>query len=305
MNLIRALGLLFVFLVMPPLGYLTAATVFTHYGDQAEPGDTGNAYLVAVARSCARQDPITLSGGFKAWYICQADVSANKGPSRTMTARGFLNPDLIGVPVEVGTTSQGKKLVPKHPRHRLATPFLLVGTIIGWVLLMVGILYLLSHKHMRKPLSSPEEDTAQLLTEPTPEEKSYVSGRKKWFKGSWTFGLLLLSVLGSIVYSADAFEGDTTRTVLAVASWSMPVLLFMNTLRRLAVWPAVTISRVGMEWNGENRVWAEIERIELSDEHVLTAHLAGRPSARIGRFGPEQAEEIRRAIRKYRVTSTK
>lgn len=88
MNLIRAPGLLFVFLVMPPLGYLVAATVFTHFGDQIEVRDTRGAYLVAVARSCERQDPITLSGGFKAWYLCEADVAANGGPARTMTARG-------------------------------------------------------------------------------------------------------------------------------------------------------------------------------------------------------------------------
>lgn len=95
---------------MPPLGHLTAATVWTHLGDQIEVTDSAakNEILLGVAKSCVRQDPITLTGGFKAWYICQVDVSERGGPSRTMESRGFLTPQHIGEPVPVSTVHNGR-----------------------------------------------------------------------------------------------------------------------------------------------------------------------------------------------------
>jgi hypothetical protein len=158
----KLLGFLFVFFVMPPLGYLVSATVFTHFGDQVDVRDTRNASLIAVARSCAAQEPITLTGGFKTWYICQADVSANGGPSRAMEARGFLNPSLVGVPVEVGTTHKGTRLVPEHQRYPNAAGLLLAGTIIGWLALMIVMLWLLSRKHMPPLSAGPDEIRAHV-----------------------------------------------------------------------------------------------------------------------------------------------
>ncbi|ANZ42214.1 hypothetical protein BBK82_46075 [Lentzea guizhouensis] len=291
MSFFRLIGFLFVLFVMPPLGYLTAATVFTHFGDQIEVRDTRGAHLVAVAKSCTAQEPITLTGGFKTWYTCEAEVSANGGPSRTQEARGFLNPDLIGVPVEVGTTNKGSRLVAKHPLHPTAAPLLLAATVIGWILAMGAMLWVLSRKHMRKPrVDSPPEEQ--------PDE-AYIRGRKKWLRGSWIFGALVLCVLGTIVYSGDAFAGDTTRTTLAVASWSLPVLLFLNALRKLFFWPAVTISPTGVDWTTDKPTWAEIERVDLSARHVLTVQRVGGMPQKVGRFGPEQADEIHRAMRKY------
>ncbi|MEV6239355.1 DUF6346 domain-containing protein [Lentzea sp. NPDC051838] len=311
MKLIRALGLLFVFFVMPPLGYLTAATVWTHLGDQIEVSGTAaaNETLRGVARSCERQDPITLTGGFKAWYICQVDVSAHGGPSRRMESRGFLTPDDIGKSVPVGTIHNGKDLVADRDYLRYPTlaPLALAGTVIGWVLLMAAMLWVLSRKHMPRLSSSPEEIAQhvrkQFPDEEKPADEVYVRGRKKWLKGSWVFGLLVLSVLGTIVYSGDAFEGDTTQTVLAVASWSTPVLLFLNALRKLFFWPAVTISASGVEWTGEKPSWAEIELVRLSARHELTVQRTGGTPQRVGRFGPEQADEIHRAMRKYGKTA--
>ncbi|MDT7787913.1 MAG: hypothetical protein QOF58_6332 [Pseudonocardiales bacterium] len=141
---------------MPPLGYLTAATVWTHLGDQIEVRDTRGEHLLAVARSCERQDPITLTGGFKTWYICEVDVSANGGPSREEKSRGFLTPDLIGVPVAIGTTNRsGTRLVAEHPRYPTAAPLALAATVIGWVLLMVAMLWVSSREFMPRPSSSP------------------------------------------------------------------------------------------------------------------------------------------------------
>ncbi|MEU3643639.1 DUF6346 domain-containing protein [Lentzea sp. NPDC034063] len=144
----KLLGFLFVFFVMPPLGYLTAATVWTHLGDQIEAGGTST--LVGVARSCERQDPITLTGGFKAWYICQVDVSARGGPPRTMKSRGFLTPEHIGVPVPVATTHNGRDLVADSDSKRYPNlaPLTLAGTVIGWVVLMAAMLWSLSRKHI-------------------------------------------------------------------------------------------------------------------------------------------------------------
>ncbi|MFI6094023.1 DUF6346 domain-containing protein [Lentzea sp. NPDC051213] len=305
MKLVRLIGFLFVFFVMPPLGYLTAATVWTHLGDQVELRDTRDAYRVAVATSCERQDPITLTGGFKAWYICDADVTVQRdGTSRRLKTRGFLTPELIGVPVAVShTNTAGTRLVAEHPRYPNLAGLALIGTVIGWILLMAAMLWVLSRKHMPKLSSSPEEITAHVRKEFPDEEKPrdevYVRGRRKWLKGSWIFGLLVLCVLGAIVYSGDAFEGDTTQTVLAVASWATPVLLFLNALRKLFFWPAVTFTAEGVEWMSEKPTWAEIEQIGLSEKHVLTVHRVGRAPEKVGRFGPGQAEEIRRAIRKY------
>ncbi|MFS8098621.1 hypothetical protein LFM09_15930 [Lentzea alba] len=153
----KFLGFLFVFFVMPPLGYLVSATVYTHLGDQVEGRDTRTAPLVAVATSCTAQEPITLTGGFKTWYVCQAEVSANSGPPRTMEARGFLNPSLIGVPVEVGTTHKGTRLVAEHPRRPNLAGLALAGTVIGWVLLIATMLWALSRKRMPKLSSSPQD----------------------------------------------------------------------------------------------------------------------------------------------------
>ncbi|HEX8864291.1 MAG TPA: DUF6346 domain-containing protein [Lentzea sp.] len=304
MILLRSIGFLFVFFVMPPLGYLMSATVWTHLGDQIELRDTRGEHLVAIARSCERQDPITLTGGFKAWYICEVDVSANGGPSRKEKSRGFLTPDLVGVPVAIGTTdTRGTRLVAKHPRYPNLAGLALAGTVIGWVLLMMAMLWVLSRKHMPKLSSSPEEIAQharkQFPDEEKPVDEAYIRGRKKWLRGSWIFGLLVLSVLGAIGYSGDAFEGDTTQTVLAVASWSTPVVLFLNALRKLFFWPAVTISPAGMEWTGEKPTWTEIEQVQLSARHVLTVQRVGGTPLRVGRFGPEQAGEIHRAMRKY------
>ncbi|WP_330277446.1 DUF6346 domain-containing protein [Lentzea sp. NBC_00516] len=144
----KLLGFLFVLFVMPPLGYLTAATVWTHLGDQIEA--SGTSTLVGVARSCERQDPITLTGGFQAWYVCQVDVSAHGGPARTMESRGFLTPEHIGVQVPVATTHNGRNLVADSDTERYPNlaPLALAGTVIGWILLMAAMLWLLSRKHI-------------------------------------------------------------------------------------------------------------------------------------------------------------
>ncbi|MFD4672832.1 DUF6346 domain-containing protein [Lentzea sp. NPDC058450] len=154
----RFLGFLFVFFVMPPLGYLTAATVWTHLGDQIDPGRTTST-LVGVARSCERQYPVTLTGGFKAWYVCQVDVSENGGPPRRMESRGFLTPEHIGKPVPVSTTHNFRNLVSNRDTERYPTlaPFALIGTIVGWVVLMGLMLWALSYKHMPKLSSSRDE----------------------------------------------------------------------------------------------------------------------------------------------------
>lgn len=311
MILLRSIGFLFVFFVMPPLGYLTAATVWTHLGDQVEVSSAAqNEILIGIARSCERQEPITLTGGFKTWYICQVDVSAHRGPSRTMESRGFLTPADIGKPVPVDTTHRGRDLVADsdYLRYPTLAPLAVVGTVIGWVLLMAFMLWALSGRHMPRLRSSPEEIAAHVRANSPPDEEqprdeAYVRGRRKWLKGSWVFGLLVLSVLGAVVYSGDAFEGDTTQTVLAVASWSTPVLLFLNALRKLFFWPAVTISPTGMDWTTDKPTWAEIERVQLSARHVLTVHRVGGPPQKVGRFGPEQADEINRAMRKYGKTT--
>ncbi|MDX8140940.1 DUF6346 domain-containing protein [Lentzea sp. BCCO 10_0061] len=148
----KLLGFLFVFFVMPPLGYLTAATVWTHLGDQIVVTEAKDETPVGVARSCERQDPITLTGGFKAWYLCQVDVSARGGPARTMESRGFLTPEHIGVDVPVATTHNGRNLVANSDtmRYPNLAPLALAGTVIGWILLMAAMLWSLSRKHMPK-----------------------------------------------------------------------------------------------------------------------------------------------------------
>ncbi|WP_112277098.1 DUF6346 domain-containing protein [Lentzea terrae] len=141
---------MFVLFVMPPLGYLTAATVWTHLGDQIEVGDGAvkNEILLGVAKSCERQDPITLTGGFKAWYICQVDVSERGGPPRTMESRGFLTPDDIGKPVPVSTVHRGRDLVADDDYRRCPNlaGLALAGTVIGWIVLMAVMLWALSRR---------------------------------------------------------------------------------------------------------------------------------------------------------------
>ncbi|MGI5501095.1 hypothetical protein [Lentzea sp. CA-135723] len=59
----------------------------------------------------------------------------------------------------VSTTHNGRKLVSNQDteRYPALASFALIGTIIGWVLLMGFMLWLLSRKHMPKLSSSPEE----------------------------------------------------------------------------------------------------------------------------------------------------
>jgi hypothetical protein len=160
MSLVRSIGFLFVLFVMPPLGYLTAATVWTHLGDQIEVTDSAakSEILLGVAKSCERQDPITLTGGFKTWYICQVDVSERGGPPRTMESRGFLTPQHIGEPVPVSTVHNGRDLVADrdHLRYPNLAGLALAGTVIGWIVLMAAMLWVLSRKH----ISLPEPDIA-------------------------------------------------------------------------------------------------------------------------------------------------
>ncbi len=109
MNVLRRV---LVALVIPLLGYLIGATIFNHFWDEAEPGDLKKATLVAVAKSCERQGPVT-GQGFGYYYECEAEIRARSdGSTSTSTVAGWLAPEDVGKEYSVHTTRRGRSLEP-------------------------------------------------------------------------------------------------------------------------------------------------------------------------------------------------
>lgn len=113
----------FAFLVMPVLGYLLGATVFTHFWDKPDAENVDRAALVVTALSCEQYGPITLRG-FGFVHECRARVE-NRNSATIATVRGFLEPHLVGQPVVVREFSGGE-VTPERPYAWW-----------GWVLLLV------------------------------------------------------------------------------------------------------------------------------------------------------------------------
>ncbi|MDX8032048.1 DUF6346 domain-containing protein [Lentzea sp. BCCO 10_0856] len=122
-------------LVLPFLGYLIGATIFLHFWNQAEPGDVKNANLVAVAKSCERNGPVTLRRlGF--YYTCEVEVRIRSdNETYTSDVTGWLAPEDIGKEYAVHTLRRG----PLSPDVRPDSQILL-----GWLCTFVfGIVFLL------------------------------------------------------------------------------------------------------------------------------------------------------------------
>ncbi|GGN11458.1 hypothetical protein GCM10011609_59390 [Lentzea pudingi] len=104
----------FAFLVMPVLGYLLGATIFTHFWDKPDAENVDRADLAITALSCEQYGPITLRG-FGFVHECRARVENRNSRSATIaTVRGFLEPHLIGQPV-VGREFDRGELTPERP----------------------------------------------------------------------------------------------------------------------------------------------------------------------------------------------
>lgn len=106
-----ALRRVFAFLVMPVLGYLLGATIFTHFWDKVEIAD---ADITVTALSCQEHGPVTWRGfGFVS--ECRARVQYKVGGGATVaTVRGFLASHLIGEPVVVREFRRGE-VTPERP----------------------------------------------------------------------------------------------------------------------------------------------------------------------------------------------
>lgn len=117
----KALHRVAAFLVLPALGYLLGATIFTHFWDKVEIAD---ADLTITALSCQEQGPITWRGfGF----VSECRARVQRGDSATITTvRGFLRPHLVGEPVV------GKAFSPVRPQAVQAVAWLLVFVAV-WV----------------------------------------------------------------------------------------------------------------------------------------------------------------------------
>lgn len=296
MKTLRVLYGLVVFLGFPVLGYLLGMTIFFHFWDKVETGDLANTEHVAVAKSCEPHGPVTWRG-FGTWWRCQADaVNLRSGETRTIATTGYLRPEHIGQRIVLGTTHRGAELVPERR----------FGGGLGMLIVIpFGIAWLFGFAYAAKPLlrkytPTPGMPVTEQVSQPGEKpDEVYVHGRRKWLRGKWVFFILLLSVVGVFMLTPDAFEGNTRITVLAIVAWSTPLMIIGNLLRRLFVWPAVTISAAGLSWGARKLSWAEVGCVQLSAKNVLTVQQSDVEAERIGRFGPEQADEIHDAMRKY------
>lgn len=276
MKLLRALYGVLVFVGFPVGGFLLGMTIHFHFWDRVEL--TGDTPLHAVARSCEARGPVTWRG-FGTWYRCQTDVVNASGKTVKQIKVNWLNPSLIGEPVPVSRTRHGDYEPKRVDGGGLGMAFILPG----------AVLWLFAFAFASRPVLRDYR--------PSPTEKFdwvRIKGRRKWIRGKLVFGLLFFSAVGVAMQLGGAFEDAPQEGVVTVLVWLFPVLLLLNVVRRAVWWPSVTISERGID----AVPWAEISSVRLSADHVLTVQTADR-SWRVGRFGPEEADQIDTAVRQY------
>jgi hypothetical protein len=113
-TLVRVLHRVAVFVVLPVLGYLIAATIvsrsFGTYGADRPATSSLGSRTYAVATSCERRGPVGIQG-FGYWWSCQADVhwQGNDAMSERRTA-DFLTPADIGERVQVAGLRKNRSI---------------------------------------------------------------------------------------------------------------------------------------------------------------------------------------------------
>ncbi|SMD25328.1 DUF6346 domain-containing protein [Lentzea albidocapillata] len=128
----------FAFLIMPVLGYLLGATIFTHFWDKVEIAD---ADLAVTALSCKEYGPVTWRGfGFVSECRARVENKVSGGATLT-TVRGFLAPHLVGEQVVVREFRRGE-VTPERPSA-------------GWgiaVVVLFGVVWLYLSAWVAQPL---------------------------------------------------------------------------------------------------------------------------------------------------------
>jgi hypothetical protein len=295
MKAVRVLYGLFVFLGLPVLGYLLGATIFIHFWDKVEVGDLSKSEYVAVAQSCERHGPIAVTGFGYRWQ-CQAELIRRvSGDSRLITT-SFLKPEHIGKKVAVGTTHRGTNLVPDE------RPYQGLGGILAMVF---GVLWIFVLAWTANPLLKrfTERARAKRLEEKTPEPTHEVfisGGRKRWLRGRPLYFVLGVCTMVGVNRWPLAFtSGATLATILFLAACAVPLVLLGNGLRRALFGPFITISPDGLQWGTETHPWADIARVRLSADAVLSIEPHNAEPVRIGPFGEKQVQEIDLTMRRF------
>ncbi|MDX3658592.1 DUF6346 domain-containing protein [Streptomyces sp. ID05-26A] len=139
----------FAFLIMPALGYLLGATIFTHFWDKPDAENVDRADLVVIALSCQQHGPITLRG-FGFVHECRARVENRNNSSATIaTVRGFLEPHLIGQPLAVREFVRGE-LTPERP-YAWWGWVLLLSFVIVWLYVSIWVTRSAGLSPLRRP----------------------------------------------------------------------------------------------------------------------------------------------------------
>jgi hypothetical protein len=284
----RVLHKLFAFLITPVLGYLIGATIFNHFWDKPETDLSGASHII-TARSCERHGPVALRG-FGYWYECRATVE-NKmnGNVVTATARGFLNPDLIGKPV-AGDGFRRGELFPERPYAGWGMVLLLPFGVL-WLYVYIRVAWPLlpeRRKSRRRPVGYQRPDLAAASSRAV----QVPAGRPR----VWLFFVFLLGGFGAIRFTSSAFQGDAVDTAVTVVSWAVLVLVVGTVGWRLLLGAAITISPDGLGWHRKNLGWAEIQEVRLTRRNVLVIRPRVGEVERIGRFSAEQATRVHVAM---------
>lgn len=132
----KVLRRVLVYLILPLLGYLIGATIFTHFYNKIERGDLQKATLVAEAKSCERLSPVSWRG-FGYHYECKAEIRVVSDQTTHMsTVTGWLTPEDIGKEYAAHTQRVGKALYPDE-RNQWQ---LLLGCVLTFVFAIVYLI---------------------------------------------------------------------------------------------------------------------------------------------------------------------
>lgn len=297
MKFVRVLHRVFAFLVLPVLGYLLGATIFTHFYDQIETGNLGDTEFIAVAKSCERHGPVT-TRGFGFWWECRVQVTRPAaGLVKTFTTKGFLKPEDIGRQVAVETTRRGRDIVPQARTHSALGMVLLFPFGVLWVFVLAWTANPLLKRHLERVKSEPRP------REPDPEEpisEVYVWGRrKKWLRGTGLWLVIAVSFWLAAQVSNSAFRGPNYvgLTYFVVGS-SVLALILLNLLRRVLFAPSVVITAEGLVCRKKRFSWAQVDHVRMDGGKLVIQPHQG-PAMTSRRFGDSQVVEIHEGMRLF------